>query len=63
MNSLRVNEYCGAVDSLYHYFDRHAGVVNGGQGSKAKSEEEMGYHCLRYAALSMAALQYRFGHR
>ena len=66
MNSLRMFEYCGAVDSLYHYFDRHTSINEtpappGGQ--KPKPEEDIMSRSYRYAALNMAALHYRFGHR
>ena len=57
LNYLRVQEYCGAVDSLYHYFDRQ-NMTNG-----STSSEDVTSRGYRYAALNMAALQYRFGHR
>ncbi|CAH1785514.1 unnamed protein product [Owenia fusiformis] len=60
LNNLRVNEYCGAINSLYHYFDRHQ-LTNPNAGSKVK-EEDYG-RSFRYAALNLAALHYRFGHR
>ncbi|XP_037084858.1 anaphase-promoting complex subunit 5-like [Pollicipes pollicipes] len=52
LNCLRVGELCGAVHSLYHSFDR-MGAAAGGEPSRG----------LRYAALSLAALHARFGHR
>ncbi|XP_014241164.1 anaphase-promoting complex subunit 5 [Cimex lectularius] len=55
MNCTRVKEYCGAVDSLYHYFDRKA----------PSSYEDEAVRCkgLRFAALNLAILQAKFNHR
>ena len=66
LNNLRIQEYCGAVESLHHYFDRQqmsAPPNATGSGSKSKQEEEMLHRGFRYAALNMAALHNRFGHR
>ena len=68
MNNLRVAEYCGAMESHHHYFDRqHAaaatGQAQGGKGGKQAPEDEGLSRWFRYAALSLASLQYRFGHR
>ncbi|KAI0218824.1 Anaphase-promoting complex subunit 5 [Lamellibrachia satsuma] len=64
LNYLRVNEYCGAVESLHHYFDCHLVDANKtNDTAKPKQEDEVICKGFRYAALSMAALQYRFGHR
>uniref|UniRef100_A0A0A9Y630 Anaphase-promoting complex subunit 5 n=4 Tax=Lygus hesperus TaxID=30085 RepID=A0A0A9Y630_LYGHE len=52
LNCLRVKEYCGAVDSLFHYFDRKV----------PSSFEDDAVRCkgLRYAALNLAILQAHF---
>ncbi|XP_059168333.1 anaphase-promoting complex subunit 5-like [Physella acuta] len=61
INSLRVKEYCTAVHSLYHYFDRKACAVHDGNVSKKKGvAEEV---AMRYAALNLASLQFRFGNK
>ncbi|KAF0309999.1 Anaphase-promoting complex subunit 5 [Amphibalanus amphitrite] len=51
LNCLRSSELCGAVHSLYHSFDRMG--AGGDEPSRG----------LRYAALSLASLHARFGHR
>ncbi|XP_048245886.1 anaphase-promoting complex subunit 5-like isoform X1 [Haliotis rufescens] len=61
LNSLRVKEYCTAVHNLYHYFDRNANLTGETTGQANKNREED--VCRRYAALNLAALQYRFGHK
>lgn len=55
LNCLRVREYCGAVNSLFHYFDRKA----------PSSYEDEAVRCkgLRYAALNLAILQAQFNHK
>ena len=64
LNYLRVNEYCGAIESLHHYFDCHlVDFSKTNDSAKSKQEDEVSCRGFRYAALSMAALQYRFGHR
>ncbi len=66
MNYLRMYEYCGAVDSLYHYFDRQTAINEQPPSSanqRQKTEDETTNRSYRYAALNMAALHYRFGHR
>ncbi|EDO34365.1 predicted protein [Nematostella vectensis] len=64
LNSLRVGEYKQTVDSLHQYFDQQ-------QGNKASSKpaiegaevmEEKG-QSFRYAAMNLAALHSRLGHR
>ncbi|XP_013393534.1 anaphase-promoting complex subunit 5 [Lingula anatina] len=63
LNNLRVDEYCGAIHSLYHYFDRHAlASVLTSAASKDEKLDECNKR-FRYAALNLAALHYRFGHR
>lgn len=52
LNCLRVKEFGGAVDSLYHFFDRTALISN--QEDKIKG--------FRYAALNLAILHAKFGH-
>ncbi|XP_012256347.2 anaphase-promoting complex subunit 5 isoform X2 [Athalia rosae] len=56
LNCLRVNEYCGAVDSLYHCFDRLAPFEN-------RTPTEDRNRTFRYAALNLAALHAQFGHK
>lgn len=53
---MRVNEYCGALDSLYHCFDRLAPLENR-NGSEDRSRT------FRYAALNLAALHAQFNHK
>lgn len=63
LNNLRVREYCTAVHNLYHYFDRN-NTLSGGNAmqinSKNREEDNISR---RYAALNLAALHFRFGHR
>ncbi|CAG5119775.1 unnamed protein product [Candidula unifasciata] len=62
MNNLRLKEYCTALHNLYHYFDRKACAHSDGSNSnkkKAASDEV----AMRYAALNLASLQFRFGNK
>ena len=67
MNYLRVHEYCAAMDSLYHYYDRHQPGGNTSKQfsaiTKTKLDEDVFCKSLRYAALNLAALHHKFGHR
>ena len=64
MNYMRIKEYCGAMDSLHDYFDRHlVGFGGSSAAGKQKPDDEVTCRGFRYAALNMASLQYRFGHR
>ncbi|XP_011314211.1 anaphase-promoting complex subunit 5 [Fopius arisanus] len=56
LNCLRVNEYCGAQDSLYHCFDRLAPLEN-------RSATDDRSRTFRYAALNLAALHAQFDHK
>nr|XP_031826496.1 anaphase-promoting complex subunit 5 [Nomia melanderi] len=56
LNCLRVNEYCGAIDSLYHCFDRLASLEN-------RSAPEDRSRIYRYAALNLAVLHAQFNHK
>ncbi|XP_076645488.1 anaphase promoting complex subunit 5 ida isoform X1 [Halictus rubicundus] len=56
LNCLRVNEYCGAIDSLYHCFDRLAPLEN-------RSAPEDRSRIFRYAALNLAVLHAQFNHK
>ncbi|XP_014222514.1 anaphase-promoting complex subunit 5 [Trichogramma pretiosum] len=56
LNCLRVNEYCGALESLYHCFDRLTPVDN-----RPVSEDKL--RTFRYAALNLAALHAQFGYK
>ncbi|KAM7434149.1 Anaphase-promoting complex subunit 5 [Porites harrisoni] len=66
LNCLRTNEFKEALDSLYHYFDRQQwqgdSLANKGVGDSEEAETER-CHRFRYAALNLAALHCRFGHR
>ncbi|CAH1158814.1 unnamed protein product [Phyllotreta striolata] len=55
LNYLRVDEYCGAVDSLFHCFDRDVDP-----DVKCYNDEKSKRH--RFAALNLAVLHYHFGH-
>ncbi|XP_030765608.1 anaphase-promoting complex subunit 5 [Sitophilus oryzae] len=55
LNYLRVEEFCGAMQSLFHCFDRRANT-----DVKYFSDEKSREH--RYAALNLAILHYHFGH-
>ncbi|CAH1119671.1 unnamed protein product [Phaedon cochleariae] len=55
LNYLRVDEYCGALDSLLHSFDR-----NIDPDLKCFNDEKSKRH--RFAALNLAILHYHFGH-
>lgn len=60
LNSLRVKEYCGAVHYLYHCFDRNT-LAN--QDNKPGANPDDIGRSFRYAALNLAALHCKFGHR
>lgn len=60
LNSLRVKEYCTALHNLYHYFDRNTNIGGDGSHGNKNREEDVSR---RYAALNLASLHYRFGHR
>lgn len=53
LNCLRVKEFGGAVESLYHFFDRSALITTNEEKSKG----------FRYAALSLAALHAKFDNK
>ncbi|KAF7285981.1 hypothetical protein GWI33_008285 [Rhynchophorus ferrugineus] len=55
LNYLRVEEFCGAMQSLFHCFDRRANP-----DVKYYNDEKSREH--RYAALNLAILHYHFGH-
>lgn len=62
MNSLRLKEYCTALHNLYHYFDRKACTPSdaGNSNKKKGASDEV---AMRYAALNLASLQFRFGNK
>jgi len=62
LNSLRVREYCTALHNLFHYFDRKTTFTLDQQGQGQGKHKEAEVH-RRYAALNLAALHYRFGHK
>lgn len=53
LNCLRVNEFCGALENLYHYFDRNNTLLN--HEDKPKG--------LRFAALNLGILYAHFGYK
>ncbi|PNF24685.1 hypothetical protein B7P43_G17552 [Cryptotermes secundus] len=58
LNCLRVKEFCGAIDSLFHCFDRNSlSLDNKGNNQEEKSR------AFRYAALNLAVLHAQFGHK
>lgn len=65
LNCLRTKEFKEALDSLYHYFDRQHWQGESAIKIASDSEENDAERChrFRYAALNMAALHCRFGHR
>ena len=64
MNCLRLNEYVGAYEAMYHCFDLKLQSSNGmtGQSQKDKHEDDSLKPMFRYASLNMASLHYHFGH-
>ncbi|KAK9882007.1 hypothetical protein WA026_018860 [Henosepilachna vigintioctopunctata] len=55
LNYLRVKEFCGAIDSLYHCFDlNNIGEMKNGNDDKPK--------IYRFAALNLAVLHHHFDH-
>ncbi|GFR59369.1 anaphase-promoting complex subunit 5-like [Elysia marginata] len=63
MNSLRVKEYCTALHNLCHFFDRKACPPGDSSPSKSKKSALVEEIAMRYAALNLASLQFRFGNR
>lgn len=62
LNCLRVREFCGAVDCLLQYFNRQTKIAGICQQSNTAVSNGASQIC-RYAALNLALLHYRFGHR
>lgn len=56
LNCIRVSDFCGAVNSLYHCFDRLAPLEN-------RSTPEDRSRTFRYAALNLAVLHAQFNHK
>lgn len=56
LNYLRVKEFCGAIRSLYHCFDRNVLIDSKGN----VDEKSKGF---RFAALNLAVLHFHFGHK
>lgn len=67
LNCLRTMEFKEALDSLYHYFEQQQSWQGESAANKivGDSEETEAERChrFRYAALILAALHCRFGHR
>ncbi|XP_026272663.1 anaphase-promoting complex subunit 5 [Frankliniella occidentalis] len=57
LNCLRVREYCGAVDSLFHCFDRNTAIAANSTTIDDKNRS------FRYATLNLAILHAQFGQR
>ncbi|XP_041368923.1 anaphase-promoting complex subunit 5-like [Gigantopelta aegis] len=60
LNSLRVKEYCTALHNLYNYFNRSANMAEESATPGKGQDEDVSR---RYAALNLAVLLYRFGHK
>ncbi|GIX68288.1 anaphase-promoting complex subunit 5 [Caerostris extrusa] len=60
LNCLRVKEYCGAKDNLYHHFDRNTYVPQ--EIKTLNLSEDLG-RSSRYAALNIAIFHTLFGHK
>lgn len=62
---MRTKEFKEALDSLYHYFDRQQWQGESAIKIASDSEDIEAERChrFRYAALNLAALHCRFGHR
>lgn len=60
LNCLRVREFCGSMDCLLTYFNRHAKSKTNSQGTVTSDQASS---VCRYAALNLALLHHRFGHR
>ncbi|XP_049828082.1 anaphase-promoting complex subunit 5 isoform X1 [Schistocerca gregaria] len=58
LNCARVNEFCGAVDSLFHCFDRNTNTND----SKTNNQDEKN-RGFRFAALNLTILYAHFGYR
>ncbi|KAK3923376.1 Anaphase-promoting complex subunit 5 [Frankliniella fusca] len=57
LNCLRVREYCGAIDSLFHCFDRNTAIAASSTSIDDKNRS------FRYATLNLAILHAQFGQR
>ena len=57
LNCLRVREYCGAIDSLFHCFDRNTAIAAGSNTIDDKNKS------FRYATLNLAILHAQFGQK
>jgi anaphase-promoting complex subunit 5 len=60
LNCLRVKEFCGAIDSLLHCFDRNS-LISDSKGNNNNQEEKS--RAFRYAALNLAVLHAQFEHK
>lgn len=57
LNCLRVREYCGAIDSLFHCFDRNTALAAVSSTTDDKNRS------FRYATLNLAILHAQFGQK
>jgi len=66
LNHMRVGDYCRTLDSLYHYYDRCSSLTGQSLLTADRTklvDDEVASRSYRYAALGLAATQFRFGHR
>nr|CAD7459333.1 unnamed protein product [Timema tahoe] len=61
LNCLRVKEYSGAIDSLYHSWDRNTYLLDVNRSPAATNEDKC--RSFRYASLNVAILHVLFGHK
>eukprot|EP00057_Strongylocentrotus_purpuratus_P021042 XP_011675516.1 PREDICTED: anaphase-promoting complex subunit 5 isoform X2 [Strongylocentrotus purpuratus] len=62
LNCLRIKEFCGAVHNLHCYFDHMMPQVKGDSNSNNNDQEQVRQN-FRYAALNLAGLHCRLGHK
>lgn len=63
LNSLRVKEYCGAIDALLLYFNLNLNENTSNPTNKAPNRSLTDNNTCQYAALNMALLHYYFGNK
>ncbi|XP_063966516.1 anaphase-promoting complex subunit 5-like [Lytechinus pictus] len=62
LNCLRIKEFCGAVHNLHCYFDHMMPQVKGDSNGNNNDQEQVRQN-FRYAALNLAGLHCRLGHK
>ncbi|XP_053600479.1 anaphase-promoting complex subunit 5 isoform X2 [Plodia interpunctella] len=63
LNCIRMKEFCGAQDSLYHCFDRTVFSVTNSNNNPNNNVCNDRNKNIRYAALNRAAMHTQFGHK